>query len=309
MMGLISEISSLIGVSTSSCRRIANGAYRRYKVFSLPKKNGDRRTVAQPAREVKALQRAICIALGDKLSVHESATAYKKGSSILKNAEAHIGAAFLTKLDFSDFFHSVDAEAITHLLQRCCSGLSIVEVNFIIDACTWRPDGKKVLCIGAPSSPLFANAVMFEFDQMVTRALQLRGVSYTRYSDDITLSSTKPNVLLEAESIVKRLVNSHRQPTLRLNENKRIAVGRGTSMTVTGLTLTNQGNISVGRERKRGVRAGVNRFLLGQLDDAQTCKLKGEIAFVLSVEPAFRGVLLNTYGLRVWPLLPRAAEY
>jgi len=304
--GLVSKVASLVGISSASCRRIAHGAHRRYKVFTIAKRDGGRRVVAQPAREVKAVQRAVCELINSKLAVHESATAYKPGASIKSNAAVHAGARFLTKLDFSEFFPSIHDGLISDLLKRRCEELSEAEIEFIIDICTWRPDGKRVLCIGAPSSPLIANAVMFDFDSEAFEFTSAIGVSYTRYSDDIALSSMMPDTLRQAEDAVRRFVAS--RPALRINERKRVAVGRGTSMVVTGLTLTNQGWVSVGRERKRGVRAGVNRYLRGALDDADTLKLKGEIAFVLSVEPEYRGVLVRTYGLRVWSLLPKVVE-
>ncbi|NJB93698.1 retron St85 family RNA-directed DNA polymerase [Xanthomonas arboricola] len=305
MIGLVSQVSALIGVSTSSCRVIARGAYRRYKIFAIPKKNGDTRIVAQPAREVKAVQRAICHILNEKLEIHQAATAYKPGSSILANAAIHKGAKYLTKLDFTDFFGSIDGESILQLVESRCPDLSAAELKFIVDACTWRPLGRPVLCIGAPSSPFFANAVMFEFDEKVFALAKQFEAQYTRYSDDIAISSVKPDLLRGLEENIRKLVNASRQPTIRLNEQKRVAVGRSTSMSITGLTLTNQGGVSVGRERKRGVRAGVSRFFNDQLSPDEVIKLKGEIAFVLSIEPNFRGVLINTYGLRAWELLPK----
>lgn len=154
MSAIVSEISSATGISILSCEMIAKSAYRRYKVFNLAKKNGGVRVVAQPAREVKAVQRAICAILALRLPVHESATAYKSGSSILVNASAHMGRKYLTKLDFSDFFSCIDGSAISHLLRRNCPDFSVEELRFLIDVCTWRPEGRRVLCIGAPSSPL-----------------------------------------------------------------------------------------------------------------------------------------------------------
>lgn len=306
MDGLVSKVASLTGLSSASCRRIAHGAHRRYKIFTIPKRNNERRVVAQPAREVKAIQRALCQLLNEKLCVHQSATAYKPGTSIATNASAHAGTQFLTKLDFSDFFPSIDGEMITRLLKQRMERLSEAEIEFVVNACTWRPNGRRVLCIGAPSSPLIANAAMFEIDREICEAMQAMEVVYTRYSDDIALTSMLPNVLIAAETKVRGIVAARSK--LKFNERKRVAVGRGTAMVITGLTLTNQGGISVGRERKRGVRAGVNRFIKRELNDKETLRLKGEIAFVLSIEPSFRGVLVRTYGLSVWPLLPKMQD-
>lgn len=67
-------------------------------------------------------------------------------------------------------------------------------------------------------------------------------------------------------------------------------------MRVTVLTLTNNGDVSVGRLRRRGVRSGVNQYVNGGLNDDQVERLKGELAFVLSIEPNSSDTLLRAYG-------------
>lgn len=299
MAGLISQIASQVGISPQSCRRIAASAYLRYKVFYIPKRTpGSLRLVAQPAKEVKAIQRAIVSLLGEYLPVHECATAYTTGLSIRNNAERHMGAAYLTKLDFADFFPSIDAHTLAHHLRRHVGQISDPEVEFFLGACLWRNAGKRQLCIGAPSSPFLSNSVMFDIDSQVAALCAGHNVIYTRYSDDISLSSTAPDVLAIVERGVRSILLNAEYPRLLLNEAKRVAVGRGSAMRVTGLTLSNQGQVTVGRSRKRGVRAGVELFTRGRLDENEIEKLRGELAFVLSVEPDFRTVLIRTHGSR-----------
>ncbi|PPT38721.1 hypothetical protein XarbCFBP8132_16245 [Xanthomonas arboricola] len=305
MIGLVSTVSFLAGISTDSCRRIAASAHRRYKVFTIPKKNGrDVRVVAQPAREVKAIQRAICAALNEYLHVHPTATAYVKGSSIIANAGMHKHCKYLTKLDFKSFFPSIDGESIERALRSKIADLSESEIQFVLNACTWRPEGRQVLCIGAPSSPLMSNAVMYDFDQLANIECRNMGVIYTRYSDDISISSEQPDKLSLAENRIREIIQIQSQPRLFFNDSKRVAVGRGTAMRVTGLTLSNEGKVTVGRTRKRGVRAGISRYMRGLVDEEALQKLRGEISFVLSVEPEFRKVLIRTYGISVVRILP-----
>lgn len=308
MTGLVSQTASVVGISSHACRRIAASACRRYKRFALPKKGGGIRVVAQPAREVKALQRALVEILEPVLPIHEAATAYRSGASILENARRHKDARYLTKLDFSRFFPSIGDEAITLLLRSNVAGITDAEIRFVVSACMWRPEGISELCIGAPSSPLLSNAVMFSFDEAVQSHCESHGVQYTRYSDDIAISARVPDVLEPVEKWIRSYCAAMRFPRLVINETKRVAVGRGAAMRVTGLTLSNQAAVTVGRERKRGVRAGVKRYLTGELDAESFARLKGELAFVLSVEPEFRRVLVKTYGLRITPVLPRLKD-
>jgi hypothetical protein len=64
-------------------------------------------------------------------------------------------------------------------------------------------------------------------------------------------------------------------------------------MRATVLTLTNNGDVSVGGLRRRGVRSGVNQYVNGGLNDDQVERLKGELAFVLSIEPNSSDTLLR----------------
>lgn len=300
-IGLIASVASAAGISSSSARRVAVSARHRYKVYQIPKRGGGYRIVAQPAREVKALQRSLVKELEYFLPLHAAATAYRRGMSILDNAQLHSNCRYILKLDFEDFFASIGASSlISHLQQYAPTRLSDPELKFITDLTLWdNAEGMRGLCIGAPSSPFLSNSIMYPFDLKMDEICSRYKVNFTRYSDDIALSSMEPNVLNVVEGMLSDLLREIHYPRLRLNQDKRKAVSRAASMRVTGLTLANQGFVTVGRERKRGVRSGVCRYLRGQLSPKDTIKLKGELAFVFSIESDFRRVLIETYGDRV----------
>ncbi|MGN6229200.1 MAG: retron St85 family RNA-directed DNA polymerase [Dyella sp.] len=309
MSAFIDQVAALVGLPKHVCVAISKTAHRRYKVFYIPKQDGKRyREVAQPAREVKALQRAIVHLISPKLPIHRSATAYREGVSLRANAIPHIAAKFITKLDLVSFFPSIDRTSLGRFLRSSLSDCDNEDVGFILSTCCWTPRGTTTqrLCIGAPSSPMLSNAIMYPFDEAFALICREAGAVYTRYSDDICLSAVEPNVLHGVESRIRAILAQSRWPVLQVNEAKRVAVGRGTSMQVTGLTLANQGMVTVGRLRKRGVRAGVKRYFDGLLSVDEIAKLRGELAFVLSIEPGFRFVLLKTYGLRINDLISAA---
>lgn len=311
---LIEAVSHALAIPKSTAKRIAETARHRYKIFKIPKKRKpEKRTVAQPAREVKLIQKEIVRLLEPKLPVHWCAKAYKKRTSIKENAEVHTDCNFLTKLDFIDFFSCISREDIFNHFQKFNSQLELDKENidFVLNACTWNQGAieKLSLCIGAPSSPWLSNTIMYDFDTYVVTACTSLGVNYSRYSDDISISCSEPKILIEAEKKISEIIRSIHYPRLRLNQEKRVAVGRSAAMRVTGLTLTNDGHVSVGRKRKRGVRAGVNRYVLGKLSDNEIARLKGELAFVLSVEPDFSQTLIKTYSdADLTALLPKRLD-
>ena len=68
---------------------------------------------------------------------------------------------------------------------------------------------------------------------------------------------------------------------------------------VTGLILANNGTVSLGRERKRRIRAEIHYLTTGKLTDKEKDTLRGMLAFARDIEPAFVERMKNKYGEEV----------
>jgi RNA-directed DNA polymerase len=262
----------------------------RYKVYSVPKRNGGRRVLAQPAREVKAMQYWILDYLRPLLPIHPDVTAYEVGTSIKKNALRHAAGDFLLKMDFSEFFPSILASDFRlHLESHCQEEFSAAEHDMISRILFWAPERSPPLrlCIGAPSSPYVSNTVLYDFDSAVSKACLSMDVIYTRYADDLAFSTSHRNLLGKVSEIVQLLLRDITYPKLKINERKTIHASKKTLRKITGIVVTPHGTLSVGRDRKRLVRSMYHRAKLGQLDAKQMERLQGLIAFISSIEPDF----------------------
>jgi hypothetical protein len=94
-------------------------------------------------------------------------------------------------------------------------------------------------------------------------------------------------------------------PDLTINESKTVLATRKYKREVTGLILANDGRVTVGRNRKRDLRAAVHHFILGRLDKEDAQKLAGLLAYVNAVEPDFLNVLRAHYGAEVIAAIQR----
>src|SRR5208283_4977216 len=81
--------------------KIASHAYKEYFVTG---RSGNRRIVHHPSRPLKALQRWLLRKIVHSLPIHSATTAYELGRGILTNAKQHVGARFLLRMDFMEFF-------------------------------------------------------------------------------------------------------------------------------------------------------------------------------------------------------------
>ena len=274
----------------------------RYKRYTIPKRDGTRRPIAQPAREIKAIQRAFVVAVLENLPVHDAAMAYRHGRSIRDNAAAHVGSdGPILKMDLKSFFPSIRMQD----WQRYCDEHSLFDdpgdVLLSGHLLFCREPGTRSLrlAIGAPSSPAVSNILMFKFDEAVTRAVGADQVVYTRYADDLTFSARRTGYLTGVQSSVARVIRNQAYPKLEIHPAKTTYATKKFHRSVTGLTLSNERQVTLGRDRKRLIRAQVHRASLGQLSMEETAKLSGMLAFVHAVEPSFIETLSAHYGSHV----------
>lgn len=287
---LLKRMAIDLAILPSHLEQIIRTAPLRYKDFNIPKKAGGFRRVAQPAREVKLIQYWVINEITSRLPVHESATAYRQGSSIIKNAEAHVFSRHMLKLDFENFFPSITKKDITLHLERFCSDhLDLSARETIAHLCCWVPARRPPLrlCIGAPTSPLISNTIMFEFDSRISEMAKKESVQYTRYADDITLSSRERIKLDHYQEIIIGLLQDLDYPKLRLNSKKTVRASRADKRIITGLIVTPNEKISIGRDRKRLIRSMYHKSLYEELDEAHRRILSGLLAFADSIEPGY----------------------
>jgi retron-type reverse transcriptase len=282
---------------------LVRSAPYRYKVYEIPKRqSGKMRTIAQPSRAVKRLQHWVIANVLTRYQIHSAALAYRKGKSIFNNAEVHAKNMYLLKLDFKDFFHSMKAMDFERFVKdHLPQDVELSDVYYLMRILFWMKQrrGELVLSIGAPSSPILSNILMYEFDRQVADFCNRLRVIYTRYADDLTFSTNSRNILKSVEQQVNRICHELPYPRLSLNSEKTVHASMAKSRRVTGLVLSNGGSVSLGHERKRQLHAAVHHFKVGKLNEKDTIKLAGTLAYVHSVEPQFVEVLARRYGKEV----------
>lgn len=299
---LRNRISVDLGIPPNLLDRLIKRAPHTYKVYTIPKKTKGRRTIAQPARETKYIQTWLINNIFNSLPVHECATAYKAGSNIKNNAASHANFSFIAKFDFKDFFTSIKDEFIeSHLKLHLGNILSDDDIDDIVRVSCIHFSGRKHRClsIGAPSSPAISNSIMYEFDTKISEWCSNNKVNYTRYADDLTFSTNTPLLLFNIEKEIRSIFKNLNYPKLRLNQKKTIFLSKKHQRRVTGLILSNEGKVSLGRDRKRMISALVHKYTINKLSDEKKFHLQGLLSFASDIEPLFVARLRGKYGSNV----------
>lgn len=301
-MNLSELLASLLFMDDEEIISFATSSPYRYKVYSIAKRNSsERRIIAHPSKELKFIQRLIIQQLTVILPVHKAAIAYTKGLSIKDNARPHANSKYLLKMDLKDFFPSINPSLFFKECKKNGISFSDLDMKILEGFLFWkrRRTTNLVLSIGAPSSPLVSNFILFKFDEIISNHCATLGINYTRYADDLTFSTNEKNVLLSFPAYVRKVLNTLYDGQIKVNLKKTVLSSKAHNRHVTGVTLTNEGCLSVGRNKKRKLSAAIHYFSLKKLSNEDIFKLKGRLAHSVFIEPDFLLQMERKYGKEI----------
>lgn len=301
-MNIVQYLSKSLLLSESDIALFVKKSPYKYKVYSIPKRSGrGQRIIAQPSSELKIVQRMVLDKFLKGLPVHPCAMAYRDGVGIKQNASAHVSNSYLLKMDFSDFFPSIKSQDLLMHVQQHLGEIAGLDKICLQKIFFWMKRGDPVpkLSIGAPSSPFLSNTIMYEFDCLLHDWCSKNQITYTRYADDLTLTTNVKDILREAPKVVFQILKSLDYPRLSVNHEKTVFSSKKHNRHVTGLVLTNDGKVSLGRDKKREIKTLVFLFGQNKLSPEGISYLNGYISHIKNVEPGFYCSLVKKFGVSV----------
>lgn len=294
MRGIFEIVRKRFAFSEQELIKYVNTSPYRYKTYKIKKRSGGMREISQPSRDLKVLQRFILDEFLHKNFIyHDCAMAYRQNINIADNAKLHVKNPYLLKMDFNEFFPSICAEDFRlFLLEKgvCDSQAEAVMLGRIFFK---RGDRGLVLSIGSPGSPSISNAMLFDFDKIVYDLSVKVGITYTRYSDDLTFTTKEKGVLFELPGAVAKILNELRYPRISINPEKTVFSSRKFNRHITGITISNDGKMSLGHGRKRRLRSTI--YSAQHLDNNNLARLRGYLSFVHQIEPELLHKLSKKY--------------
>ncbi|MGX7345450.1 reverse transcriptase domain-containing protein [Acetobacter pasteurianus] len=257
----LNHLAKRTGISWYHLRQMVVGPRSNaYSFFRIRKRSGGHRQISVPEAKLMAVQRWIAIQILSKLAVHRASFAFAPKSSIKKCAQQHCGARWLIKLDISDFFGSINEIQVYRVFLK--AGYAPLVAFELTRICTYAPPGNKrydraewlawraynkifdyesfnigYLPQGAPTSPMLSNLIMWDFDKKISLLATKAGLTYTRYSDDLTFSTRNDFDRTRAVALIREVAFCLRGVGLSINNSKTKIVPPGARKVVLGLLV------------------------------------------------------------------------
>lgn len=209
-----------------------------YKSFKIRKKNGHFRTIEDPVKKLKAIQRTLNQYLQAWYFTVKPAPVHgfcissdmEDPIGIMSNAKTHLGKPFLLNMDFQDYFHQVSNDDVIKNLGLILKKCPKETINTLANLTTYN----QHLPMGAPTSPVLANICTRELDATLINVCNNTGFTYTRFADDLSFSAEKPITKLDLEILETTI----RQQGFDINHSKTKLYNEQDTKMVTGLVLS-----------------------------------------------------------------------
>lgn len=273
------ELASLIHIAIGRIRMFSKFSHRYYKKYKIPKSNGKLREIRQPRRDLKGIQAWILRNILDKLSPTPFATAYIRNENISGNVAPHSNNRYFVLLDLEDFFPSISIRRVAKVFLLIGYSKKVASVLAMLCTCD------SSLPQGAVTSPSLSNLIAAKLDRRIAGYTSRRNVIYTRYADDITLSSNKDAVLCQSLPRILKIVKSeHFKP----NMDKLRVLGPRRRCSITGLVKNNsESKFGIGKNKKKQMRAVMHHFVFNLSKDnkyTNEASIMGWLNYLKSVD-------------------------
>lgn len=247
-----SELCRLFNLPRLELQQLLNAP--QYRSFKIPKKRGGKRQLEAPQGLLKYKQRQLNQLLQSYYlcckpqAVHGFVPHTKKGlkpNNVVQNAAPHVGKRHLLNIDLKNFFQNISAKRVYELFLGPHFGFHPQIAQVLSLLATYQGH----LPTGAPTSPVLSNWICYELDQALMDHCESRGLTYTRYADDLSFSADLPFERSDIETLVA-LIEKHQ---FTINRRKMRLTGPNRQLQVTGIVVNER--LSIDRRQLKKIRA------------------------------------------------------
>ena len=294
----IESLAAELEISKSDLLYISSNIEKFYKPGKLlHKKNGDPRLTHDAKPRLKRIHELI----KNKLLKRAYYPRYMQGGiadsanprNCSTHAAIHSGKVILISEDIADFYPSTTTKVVHSIWQGFFKFPPVI-AELLTKLTTYQgylPQGWK-------TSGYLANLAFWKHEALLVQNLQSKGYSYSRYMDDISVSSSRQIPKKEKTEIVKLIYRMLLQSSFRPKRTKHEIKSASEQMTVTGL-LVNARQPKLPKSERRLIRASLHKLAARASTELKTDEylkswrsLSGKIARLRKYHPA-EGIALR----------------
>ncbi|MFW0929757.1 reverse transcriptase domain-containing protein [Providencia sp. VP23HZSY-1] len=245
---------------------------------------------------------------------------YQKDVNIGNAVRPHCNSEYIFKTDISNFFPSISAKSIFHTLSKYCEHIRSVdseEVRKNIDRIVYLCTINNRVPVGFSCSPSISNFCFYDYDNTIESYCKERGYIYSRYSDDLIISSQDE---MDKDIIIRDLtsiLSSDEFLKLSINYKKTKIITKKYERKILGISILNDGKMTVSKATKTDIEVKLHLLKSDRkklmdytkMDEtASILSIAGVLSQINSIDKDYLFHLRKKYGNSIISKLLRGKE-
>ncbi|MCU7976265.1 reverse transcriptase family protein [Shewanella sp. SW36] len=273
----LDSLSLALGLTTSELLNLASAADDFFILQKeILKADGSKRQVYDVKPELKRVHEKIKAIFLKQIKYPSFLHGSLKGKDYLSNIKQHTGQRVVISEDVSNFFPSISSKVV-HEVWAGVFGFS----NEVASCLTKLVTLNGFLVQGAKPSSYLCNLVLWSREARLVSNFERKGYSYTRYVDDITISSPNNIGKDEVTDIITKTYSMLKTIGAKPNRQKHKVMPNGRNQAVHRVNV-NSGTPTLPKKERQKIKAAVY-----ECEQAHTTK---------SPTPAYRTLFNRTMG-------------
>lgn len=179
------DLANYLNITVKQLDFNAYNTRGKYHEFEIPKKNGKTRKIAAPIPSLKSIQKKLSKDIAKCYETKKHVHSYLKNKGIRTNGKVHVKQKYVLNLDLEDFFTSINFGRVSGMFKSYPFRFNDEIANLLSQLCCHE----NYLPQGSPCSPIITNFICRNLDNKLSKFARQNKCYYSRYSDDITIST------------------------------------------------------------------------------------------------------------------------
>ena len=222
-----------------------------YQKFSLKK-----RSVYAPTPKLKMIHRFLNHTVFEFADYNTDVVfSYRKGVSTRDAIEKHSHRNYFFQTDLSNFYANIYLSNVQEALATQLKNTPVLDLENYVDKILELVVVDDHIPAGFSTSPLLSNICLYSFDNELSKYCLRNDLTYTRYSDDLIISSDTSDFSNKIESVIIDLLEKYVNTKISINRAKTKRHKKGHRFKLLGFNILPNGVVTIPSADKKEVES------------------------------------------------------
>lgn len=266
----------------------------------------NRRNTVNPSKVLRKYLKFLNSFIFDFAKINTNVVfSYREGKNAFDAVEKHSQNSHFVQTDIKGFFNSIHTDDLAKIIDENLSDSPINDIYKYKEHLLTILMIDNHLPVGFSTSPNISNTFLYGFDNIFEGYCIDKGITYTRYADDLIMSSKKADNLIETQNIISDTLGGLFGDRIQLNSHKTKFTKEGRKIKLLGMVILPSGKVTVDQSLKSEIETLLHFYVsdkskfedyLEKIYDSKISRISGKLNYINTVDKDYLNKLRRKYG-------------